>query len=330
MNATDIITVCHGLKEVEYKRLATGLCMQKAIAVFNIPSSLFAAISNAVILAELTSNRRLQTTANILTCSLCVTDVLVGAIVQPLFIAIYFSDVADAHYCTLRNYHSLCALVCCGCSMLTLNIVSLDRYLAICHPYWYHATDVRPRYIAIIVTTWIIWIFLTVLPFTHLLNPDAFFFVISVITVITALFISFCYIKIYLVIRSKIHCGTPAESNSMNERRNTRTIGIILGTFYICYIPLIVLTAMSSFKQMDWQVLQLVSPWLETCVYLNSSFNPLIYCYRMTDIRKAVWRRMGLLGVPFVTNYFQENTEASRARASNRIEMRIIPPVSEK
>eukprot|EP00794_Sanderia_malayensis_P010759 gene10759-11909_t len=289
-----IKNVCHGLKHIDIKITSLTKTTAYSIGVYNIAGSVFATITNALIIVALVKNTRLQTSVNVLTGNLCLTDFLVGSVVQPLFIALQVIGVNTNVYCTIRRIHTLCASICCGCSFTSLVLISTDRYLAVCHPYWYSSKELKWRYVTTVIMMWLLWITFTALPYTSTIKADTFFFVMSVVTFVCVLLVLFFYGKIYGVARAQIkqvsvgfHCEM-FDIVRAKERRNAKTVGIILALFGICYLPTVIITFVSVLRPLSWQVIQIIAPCFESLIYQNSSLNPIIYCLRMSDIRKAV------------------------------------------
>ena len=55
----------------------------------------------------------------------------------------------------------------------------------------------------------------------------------------------------------------------------------------LCYSPFSIVVIISGFTGVDFKVLQ-TFPF--TVVLMNSSINPFLYCWRMTELREAVFK----------------------------------------
>ncbi|KAL4609276.1 beta-1 adrenergic receptor-like [Arapaima gigas] len=86
----------------------------------------------------------------------------------------------------------------------------------------------------------------------------------------------------------------PVLLSAVGEQRALRTLGIIMGTFTLCWLPFFVANIVNVFnrKALPLTLFRLLN-WLG---YLNSGLNPIIYC-RSAEFRTAF---RGLLGDPWL------------------------------
>ena len=95
----------------------------------NAPLMLIAIIGNSLVLVAILRTPSLRSPSTVFLCSLAVSDLLVGLIVQPVFIVrvLKFSP-------SLVNANKILPALACGVSLCTMATISVDGFLALhCH-----------------------------------------------------------------------------------------------------------------------------------------------------------------------------------------------------
>ena len=134
--------------------------------------------------------------------------------------------------------------------------------------------------------------------------PSGFFFwwrriysfLVGVSNAIHFIISTFSSIGIYLIVRkhqSVIHIQHQAvqSSNTGNNlniarlKRSAFNIFLLYIVLIICYFPIHVILTVFATSGKDWQ-----TEWnfAQTVVFMNSSINPLLYCWRLREHRTAV------------------------------------------
>ena len=83
---------------------------------------------------------------------------------------------------------------------------------------------------------------------------------------------------------------TQRSKESREEKRNSYTIVFLVLCMLVCYAPQLTVLLMRGAFGDNENLVFIADAWVDTFTFLNSSVNPLIYCYRLTDIRDAVVR----------------------------------------
>ena len=111
----------------------------------------------------------------------------------------------------------------------------------------------------------------------------------------------FSYAKIFKTLRYRqvqVHRNTQqgqrpnGGGNQLNIARYKRTVYSIAWVqlaLLICYIPYILLGFLRLFRKLPFSTkLYITTESFVTLVYLNSSLNPALYCWRIRDVKQEV------------------------------------------
>ena len=106
------------------------------------------------------------------------------------------------------------------------------------------------------------------------------------------------YLKIYLQIRQlrnktrdQMHLAPPGM-NISSFKRSAVTMLYIMVLFLACYIPFLSTLVVRTHQGRSLR-LNIIYNFTAAIVYINSSLNPFIYCFRSKDIRTAVFKLLG-------------------------------------
>ena len=257
--------------------------------VLNVPLMLICISGNALVLAAIIRAPSIRSPSVIMLCSLAVSDLIVGFIAQPLFIA----DELIKKNLVLYRVSAMIGFSVCGVSLATTTLISIDRFLAVQYHMRYATLVRQSRVISIIV---MIWLFTFVCSGFHIWNK-VLHHLLSAIYIAICLFIStFCYIRIYLTVlkhRSQIEaqqlavqCRYAANNTNMMRLKRSAVNTFLFYIFMIaCYFPAYVLLTIFGLGYMEW-----APEWniTTTVVFMNSSINPILYCWRLRELRVVV------------------------------------------
>ena len=244
-------------------------------------------IGNSLVIAAILRTPTLRSPFTLLLCSLAVSDLLVGLVAQPLFIAIelkgflYFLD----------KIFSLMTYGCCGVSLCTMAIISLDRFAALHYHMRYVTIVTTTRVLYTLVTTWVV-IFMSLGIFFW--NIIFYFWIASIFIVICFLISSFSYIRIFQIVKrhkAQIQAQNQAIQNTNNNMNMMRLKKSTMNTFVVyialilCYFPMFLIFVLMGTNTLE----KVTQNWklYTSIVYLNSFINPILYCWRLSELRKA-------------------------------------------
>ena len=270
--------------------------------VFNAFLSYIAITMNAVTVLALRKTSSLPKPLKTLLLSLAVADLGVGLVVQPLYIAKIVMKMEQNKYNeTFNNVAS--ALHKTGnflyfASFFSVTALSVDRFLAI-HLHLRYQELVTPKRVAALVIS--IWMFSAFLPLHSLcisINVRVKMIILLTIKIFCYISTGFCCYKIYLVVRRhanqiQVLQVQQFEPNSETISKFARLRKSAAGTFCVylvfvaCNLPnTCVLIAYINGERSS--LIDHVNLFFWTLMLLNSSLNPLIYCWKMRDIRHAI------------------------------------------
>ena len=278
-----------------------------ANCVFNALLCYTAIVLNGVTIYAIRKTASLPKPFKTLLLSLAVSDLGVGLLVQPLYIAILVMKMGHidenyAPYNTAYMTFLTTVVVFAWASFFSVTALSADRFLAIHFHLRYRELVTHKRGVAVVVSIWIFSAlaaasFLFWIP-EHTKHVLIGFTIIEIVCIVIVILL---YCKIYLVVRH--HTNQIQSLQVRQEAQNgdvmahfIRLRKTTVSTFYVClvflacYLPGIcgkVVAIISGVPTANTTPLFFYS-W--TIVFLNSSLNPLIYCWKMRHIRHAVVR----------------------------------------
>ena len=259
--------------------------------MLNIFLAITAFLGNTLILVALHKETSLHSPSKLLFRNLAITDLCVGIIAEPLLVAYLISLVKQrwdiSHYLHFADF--VIGAILCSVSLLTLTAISVDRLLALSLGLRYRqVATLRKAYLSVIVM-WVLSVLIGVafyyLDQTPILDRSRF----------TAICICVCilglrYTKIFFALRrSQIHVqGQVKRAIPLYLARYRKAVHSALWvqlTLVVCYLPFGIVT---TFLPKAGEIFFLVYLIALTLIQLNSSLNPFIYCWKISEVRKAV------------------------------------------
>ncbi|XP_022783857.1 trace amine-associated receptor 7h-like [Stylophora pistillata] len=263
-----------------------------SIIVINTPFAIFAVLSNLLVIITICKSQELRVPANILLCSLAVTDLLVGLITQPLFITWRLMLHYSSTICNSEVVHSLYEAflhLCTGSSFLCLAYLSTDRFLAVSKPLHYRANTTTTKVARNMIILWFVWIGIVVLRYSGI-DEKTNATITSVIAGTLVIYLVIAQIALIVSVkRNSIHDLLSEESAaviaSKREARIASTIIYIFLALLVFLLPAVVVQIVSGFTSSNQSKIEL--NFAISALLINSSANPLIYFWRGRDMRKA-------------------------------------------
>ena len=266
-------------------------------SALNIFLSITAFLGNTLILVALHKETSLHPPSKLLYRNLAITDLCVGIIVEPVAVTYWTSVVKerwDICYYSLRT-GAFSGYTLCVVSALTLTAISVDRLLALLLGLRYRQVVTLRRTSITVIGFWILSIVGASTIIWNLFITTWYQYIVAGLCLVT---IIFAYTKIFCTLRhNQIHVqnhvaqGQPSQAipalNIARYRKAVYSALWVQGTLIICYLPYGIAAALKRQRGMTLSIYR-AQQFTATLVYLNSSLNPLLYCWKIREVRQAV------------------------------------------
>ena len=266
------------------------------VLVVNTFLSITAFLGNTLILVALSKETSLHPPSKLLYRNLAITDLCVGIFVEPL-VVFYWTSVVNERWdiCYYTDYaDSLAGYTLCTVSLLTSTAISVDRLLALLLGLRYRQVVTLRRTSITLIGFWILSIVGASTIIWNLFIFTWYQYIVAALCPVTTIF---AYTKIFCTLRHhQIHFqnhvaqGQPSQAIPLNIARYRKAVYSAMwvqGTLVVCYLPYAVVIALTPQRGITLPI-YLARQYTGTVVYLNSTLNPLLYCWRIRGVRQAV------------------------------------------
>ena len=273
-----------------------------ANCVFNSFLTYTAIMLNIVTIHVMRKTSSLPTTLRTLLLSLAVSDVGVGLFVQPFYTSLLVHWLQQNHpSCYTHVAFKTIGLLFSTSSFLGVVAVSVDRFLAVHLHLKYQELVTHKRVVAVVISLWILSAFASVITLWDL--HGAQWLSLYIIGAIGLLLSAVIYFRIYLIVRrhkNQIQALQVQPGEQTSEMANFAvlvksavSIFYVFFVFLVCFLPSFVsLAVINSYLRSENNspsiAIKRFSLFSLTLMFLNSSLNPVIYCWKMRHIRHAI------------------------------------------
>ena len=273
--------------------------------IFNVFLLYTAIALNIITIQALRKTSSLPRTLKTLLLSLAASDLAVGLLAHPMFVAhliirIQQNTSDDAYGAVFAIFFETLAAPLATASLFSVVAITVDRFLAIHLHLRYQELVTHKRLIAVVISTWVITAYLSLLVPAARLDwipkrvPVIMFSGIGAVCFITT---GLLHCNIYASVQhhtAHIQALQVQEEAQNREMKNAvRLRKTALATFYIyflflaCYVPIFCVGLAKLFCGQT-ALIRHLRYYVFTLMLSNSSLNPLIYSWKMRHIRHAV------------------------------------------
>ena len=269
----------------------------------NAFSSITACIGNVLILVALYKVTSISPPTKILFVSLAVTDLLTGLILQPLLVvhAIITSVIISTNLSYFsEQVNSVLGFILTTLSILTSTAISVDRLLALVLGLVYRNVVTLRRVRVIVICIWLLSCMLGGWRCTTV-AADLAKLVFLVVVGLCFIASIASYIKIYSLLyrhRRQVHghfkraqqqSNRTAQLNEARFKKTVSSIAWIQFTLILLFIPCIVVAILWINKIIPSGIPGAILFRVSFSVfYLNSSLNPILYVWKIREVKKIV------------------------------------------
>ena len=197
----------------------------------------------------------------------------------------------DPKYSTYKAFVGI-GLTFSQASFLSVVAVSVDRFLAVHLHLRYQELLTHKRVVVVVIATWMLSASNSLLTFLNL--QDVCLLTFLIMGCVGVILTTIVYTRIYLIVKRHRYQIQSLQINQVEQTsemaRFTKLVHSAVSVFYVyilllaCYLPLLICMRIKtpSVARKRFLVVSV------TFLFLNSSLNPIIYCWRMRNMRHSI------------------------------------------
>ena len=268
-----------------------------SFASVNILLSITTFLGNSLILVALHKESALHAPSKLLYRCLATTDLLVGLIAQPLYVTCWMSVVHE-HW-TLCYYAETAAYIIgsalCGVSLLTMAAISVDRLLRALLAGLRYKEIVTLNSVGIIMANF--WVLCLVASLCAIFDRRIIALCAQILIQLSLLISLASHTKIFRTLRNhqaqeqdhvQQQPNHPSALNMVRYRKAVYSTLWVQSVLVVCYTPYLIVRIVLTYSTTYSSQLGVVLAMEVILVFFNSTLNPFLYCWKITEVRRAM------------------------------------------
>ena len=261
----------------------------------NIFLSITTFVGNTLILVALHKDSSLHSPSKLMYRCLATTDVCVGLIAEPSAIMYWLSLLhGDWNLCRYAVVtYFVAGYILTAVSLLTMTAISVDRLLVLLLGLGNRQVVNSKRIYLILITFWTVSILHGA---SYIVDHRIAYWTSHIVTPLCLVTATVSYTTIFYRLHHSLNQAQvqipqqpsqPVPLNKVRYRKALHSALLVQLAFAVCYLPYgvaVTLLPKGRLSTSEFLVLEGVV----TLIFLNSSLNPFLYCWKISEVRQVV------------------------------------------